>query len=330
MFHTTKDTLLYVLCPGYYKTGGTELAHQLVSEVNSQGGKAYIVYYDNAEKGINPEFTKYTNNFITLKDVVDNKDNIIIAPEIIPEILNSYKHIQKSVWWMSVDNFTKNRGLLNVLKYYGVLNGIKLILRGKATIVNGKIDKKIAHLYQSEYAKIFLKKRGASRIARLSDYINDIYIDKHNSQAKKEDVVLYNPKKGYAITKKIIKNSPDITWIPLQNMTNTQVCQLLHGSKVYIDFGNHPGKDRFPREAAISGCSIITNKNGSAANDVDIPINDNYKFDKPYNIQKITAQIRTCLNDYDRTIADFNQYRQTILNEKRIFKEDVNKLFITK
>ena len=37
--------------------------------------------------------------------------------------------------------------------------------------------------------------------------------------------------------------------------------------------------NRIPREAAMCGCCVITNRNGSAANNVDVQIADKYKFD---------------------------------------------------
>lgn len=69
-------------------------------------------------------------------------------------------------------------------------------------------------------------------------------------------------KKGIKFTKKLIDKSIGIKWIPIENMTTQQVKSLLGNSKVYVDFGNHPGKDRFPREAAIMGCCVITGKRG--------------------------------------------------------------------
>lgn len=57
----------------------------------------------------------------------------------------------------------------------------------------------------------------------------------------------------------------DLRWVPLIGMTTEEMRSCMSKSKVYIDFGNHPGKDRIPREAAISGCIVITGKRGAAA-----------------------------------------------------------------
>ena len=99
-------------------------------------------------------------------------------------------------------------------------------------------------------------------------------------------------------------------------------------SKVYVDFGTHPGKDRFPREAAISGCCILTDKKGSAKFSRDVPISNEYKFeDEDKNISKIRNKINFCLTNYDEAIDQFESYRKYILSEKKSFGLDCEKIF---
>lgn len=56
------------------------------------------------------------------------------------------------------------------------------------------------HLCQSYYAIHYLETIGISgkQVRYLSDYVNDIYLAGEEAalREKKEDVVLYNPKKG--------------------------------------------------------------------------------------------------------------------------------------
>ena len=80
-----------------------------------------------------------------------------------------------------------------------------------------------------------------------------------------EWILLYNPKKGLDKVLPIIEQTPWLKWIPLINLTEEDMIAYMHLAKVYVDFGNHPGKDRIPREAAICGCCVITNREGSAA-----------------------------------------------------------------
>ena len=126
----------------------------------------------------------------------------------------------------------------------------------------------------------------------------------------------------------MIEAAPDLNWVPLEDMSNEEVRGKLKTSKVYIDFGDHPGKDRFPREAAISGCCVITGKRGSAAYD-DVPIPEEYQFeDSVTSIPAIVETIRECLVDYDRRMRDFDGYRSTIKAEKNKFIEDVRSIFM--
>ena len=103
-------------------------------------------------------------------------------------------------------------------------------------------------------------------------------------------------------------------------MTTEEVKQLLAKSKVYIDFGHHPGKDRFPREAAIMGCCIITGQRGAAGNGRDIEIPSKYKFkDSTAAIPQICCTIEDCLEHYEDRIDDFTEYRNKIWQEKAQF-----------
>lgn len=330
-----EDTVVYVGCPKFYKTGGTELAHQLVKALQDKGKNAEIVYFDAEtvdDKNINPAFTKYVKNHVITKDIEDVSDNILITPEVKTDLLDSFTNIQKAIWWMSVDNYLVNDGFINKMHCIGFLRTVKAFLSGRGSLKAKKIDKNIDHLYQSEYARDFLVSKGITRIYELSDYLNDTYLDTRKVRYKdRKDNVLYNPRKGAKFTKKLIKAAPDLNWKPIQNMTTDEVRDLLLHSKVYVDFGNHPGKDRFPREAAISGCCIITDKRGSAGNEIDIKIPEKYKFvDNNENIDKIISKIRSCLYNYSNNIKEYEEYRQRILDEKKVFNENVEDMISNK
>ena len=132
------------------------------------------------------------------------------------------------------------------------------------------------HFVQSSYAKDHLSMRGLES-EFLSDYLNPIHFNQ--SSKIKEDIILYNPVKGAKITKGLISANRDFTFIPLEKLSNIQVQDLFKRAKLYIDFGNHPGKDRMPREAAMADCCVITGKRGSANNSIDVPIPQKYKLD---------------------------------------------------
>ena len=111
-------------------------------------------------------------------------------------------------------------------------------------------------------------------------------------------------------------------------MTPEEVNENLRSAKLYIDFGNHPGKDRIPREAAMCGCCIITGKNGAAQFFEDVAINDEYKFDAiDKNIPSILNKMHYIIDNYDTEINKFAGYRNKIMNEQSVFENEIDVLF---
>ena len=121
----------------------------------------------------------------------------------------------------------------------------------------------------------------------------------------------------------------DLRWVPLIGMTTEEMRSCMSKSKVYVDFGNHPGKDRIPREAAISGCIVITGKRGAAAFAEDVCIPETYKFDESCaKKEDIISCIRDCICNFDVHKVDFDGYRSYIRNEHQQFTADVKKIFV--
>ena len=98
---------------------------------------------------------------------------------------------------------------------------------------------------------------------------------------------------------------------------------------MYIDFGHHPGKDRLPREAAMSMCAIMTGRRGSAKYDEDVPIPRKYKYDEnDTSMRSIVDGVKCLLHNYDTCIDEFENYRNSIKQEKSIFSSQVAAMFI--
>lgn len=98
-------------------------------------------------------------------------------------------------------------------------------------------------------------------------------------------------------------------------------------AKVYIDFGSHPGKDRIPREAALSGCVVITGKRGAAANDIDINIPAEFKFDIESTCGDIIKKIRDVFENFEENYRKQKNYRARILDDKPRFAREVAAAF---
>ena len=333
MIKLNKNSIVYVLCPAYTKTGGPELLHQLVYKLNKFGVNSYITYFDfdllKSDDLTPKDFKKYIKEYKLINDMNDNKNNVVIFPETSLELVKKFVNIRKGMWWLSVDNYVNKYEINDAIKIFGLKQAIVNILKFRI-----KYQKDVYnfdyHLCQSQYAIDYLnKKHIKNEVYYLSDYINSVFFKK--AKNKKFNNVLYNPKKGYKFTKKLINNSLDMNWIPIKGLTTDGVQKLLRESKVYVDFGNHPGKDRFPREAVMSGCCVITGKNGSANNTIDVPIPKKYKFDRcSKNIDLIIDAIKYCINEYNESNLEFDKYRKKILNEEANFENDIKKIFVVR
>ncbi|MBP1664425.1 MAG: hypothetical protein H6Q19_1565 [Bacteroidetes bacterium] len=314
MIKISNDSKIYVICPANKETGGTELAHQLVDCLINKGLDAYIVYADD-EKYVAAEipvsFEKYLVHIAS--EPVDDEKNVVVCPEAIFLFALSLKKIQIIFWWMSVDNFFLDTRMFSQLNFFGIYSTLRYVygryirhqpLFGEMTVSKLKnVINRHLHVYQSEYARQFLLSVGIKDPIPLSDYIDTDFINISLSDLyKKENLILYNPRKGFEFTKKI---------------------------KLYIDFGNHPGKDRLPREAAINYCCVITGIKGSAKYVEDVAIPDVYKLEKN-ELATIKHLIIDVLENYEQHINAFDDYRQKILNEKSVFESDVERIFFRK
>jgi len=326
---------IFVACPAYSHSGGPELLHQLCYSLRKQGFDSVMYYYeikDTNESPVSKEYEKYSNPYVTRFD--DDLNSLIVIPETGIWLLKKIKKAQKIFWWLSVDNY-----YVSTARSFGQKLGLT---RQQAYSIKERLhlidctryiqDHRVIHLVQSEYAKEHLHKIGILRenIFYLSDYLNEEFIlhKRDISEKEKEDIVLYNPRKGLNFTKKIIKAMPDIKFVPLQGLSRDEMVDIIKRAKCYIDFGNHPGKDRIPREAAILGCCIITDTEGAAGNDIDVPIKKEYKFIRENeNIINITRKIRDCLSSYHGRINDFKQYQEKICQEEKEFHSAVKTIF---
>jgi hypothetical protein len=276
---------IYVKIPAGEIAGGIESLYQLVDSINNLRGNAIVLWDNNMH---NPVPSVYYNYYIKQeKTVDDNPNNMIIYPEVWTDNIYEYENLKKCIWWLSVDN--------NHNKF------------------NNFHDKNITHFYQSFYALNHLIKNESKTYLPLFDYISDDYINEKYNINDKQNIVCYNPAKGLDITENIIYRNNDIIFVPIYRMTRQEIIKLLKISKVYIDFGNHPGRDRIPREAAYLGNIVITNNKGSAYYYNDMPVQQKYKLED-YN--EVGDLIRDCFVKYNDFIDDFKVYRSHITNQK--------------
>lgn len=344
---TTPVQTVYCVCPPKVQTGGPEAMHQLCHALNTNPsfeGEAKMLYlredgrvgvrhakgvqrlpvyerYDApAAEGLPGEFhvggdgdSVNLDKSSAEKKSVDKMiytSDLVIWPECWTNLIDcegiskfssssaNLSH-QTAIWWLSVDN---NNGKYKDWNRDDIL-----------------------HLYQSEYAKRHLQKNGAKHIVAMTEYIPD-----RNAEAagtSRDLQVLYNPLKGIHYTDEIKRRSARgkdaIEFTPIaggtdgrQRISPEEVVQMLRRARIYIDFGPHPGMDRLPREAALAGCVVITNAEGAAQYDEDVPIPADYKIRK-FDVDRIHRLLRSCLDDDESKVNDFNPYREWIFGQRK-------------
>ena len=303
------------------KTGGVELLHQFAFHLAENYENVYLKYTQNNYEGTYKFYEEYTKK-IRVSNKISHND-ILIIPETMPYMLRRYKQNLKFFWWMSVDNLYGTLNLKNMIatKRFPIFS-IKSLIRQDNT----------KHMVQSFYAKKHLKDvYEIFDTLDMTDYINEdfsIKFQKHVTDYDlRDNVILYNPSKGGEEQLQLINLlSQKFKFLPLVGLTREKMGELMGKSKVYLDLGNHPGKDRIPREAALMGCSIITNTRGSAGNKFDIPIDKKFKINQySDNNLKHFSETIDYLFSLRTNDVHYSDYRKKILDEKTVFQNEVLK-----
>lgn len=311
---------LFVCCPANLVTGGPELLHQLVHEVNDLGGDASITYIPAGAAAKAPEaYTQYACPVVTTIPDVD--DSIVLVPEVMPAVLRRFKHARLVVWWLSVDNYTRPPG--------GMV--ARLVALRRKIITDWPRTSELHHLTQSHYAQQFVAARFGKRATMLGDYIDPAFHQHtETDSATRELRIAFNPKKGGEFIEALRAVLPDATFVELHGMSRAQMIKCLRESVIYVDLGHHPGKDRIPREAAACGCIIVVARRGSAGYWEDMPLDDDYKLDLNHvRWASIAAvKLREIMLNYAFHRARQSNYVAAICCEHAEFSAGVRRIFI--
>ena len=342
------------MIPANLATGGPEALHQLGNILKNEFKKDIQIFYIPKDHN-NPVHTNYIKyNLEFTNKIHDDSKNLLIIPEYFNFLIEAQKFnkISKAIWWLSIDNyigsrfrFTNNKFLRSFYKipfnlieifnrltnfFFGILtieDYLKFIYNLKNINNHDEIRQASYHFTQSDYAYNFIKNK-FSYVENLSDFIRkDIFNNLKFSINNKENIICYNPKKSNKFMDFLMRKS-NFKFVPLINLTNEGIIDTLKKSKIYMDIGSHPGKDRLPREAALLGNCIITNKKGSAGNPKDLSIPSEFKFKENFkNLDKINNKIKQIFDDYDNEIEKFKDYLNSISNEENNFKNQIRNIF---
>jgi hypothetical protein len=269
------------------------------------GYDSYMVYNDR-DTGDDCVYAEKYTYLKRANHIEDSHRNLLFIPESfhIPEVLQKYnvQQIQLVVSWLSLD--------------YGIAR------------LNTHFEyPHMIHVFQSEYARTRVVEEARQRNLHIKcfdiyDYTHDDYVQylyMNEEMPVKMNCVAYNPKKD-TITQRICQMHM-IPTIPLENMSQQQVIETLKKCKVYVDCGNHPGRDRIPREAAAVGCIVITNTQGSAGVWNDVPIHQ-----KVSTHAELVQTIKHAFENYKLDYDSQKEFREGIKNEKKQLEQQFRTL----
>lgn len=313
---------IFVYCPASLATGGTELLHQLVHECRRMGLDAYIDYVGGlGAAGRPPKFAHYDAPYSAAED---RDGDVIVVPEVFTPLVSRINRAKTYVWWLSVDNYYRRRG---DGKFSDMARSVASLLSGRRSSIRSL--RRHQHLVQSHYAAEFLSEKGlASRF--LGDFIGEEYLAPWVPQGARKDLILFNPKKGWRITRELLRGLQGIGVVPLSGMSSSELRGHFRTAKLYIDFGHHPGMDRLPREAAISGCCVVTGRRGAAANSLDIPIPERFKIDERSIAQarrRFTEVVADIFSNFNARSEEFEPYRMRIRGERERMRSEMAEIF---
>ncbi len=316
---------IYIVCPPSKATGGPEALHQLGYVLNQLGFNVKMLYSKYKTKPIHPFYERYNVPYVF--SVKDSKDILLIIPESMTNLIAKYPLAEKKVWWLSLDFYDilmKNRE--EKRNYFK-----KIFFPKRNTEYRFESNPTVSHLYQSERVRQFLLTKPLENpISYLCDYPTELFFEElpELERLKKEDIITYNPKKGLETIKSFKDDLSQYEWIPLTNMTREEIRIVLRKAKLHVDFGYFPGRDKIPREALVSGCCLLTGRDGTSAFKEDLGIPEKFKLHQneqnPENIKRLIIEL---MNDYENIFKEFIPFREFVIGEKRRMFEDVKKLF---
>jgi hypothetical protein len=311
---------IFVICPTGTISGGPEALHQLAHKATLLGHDAEVFYIGDGVEPVRAAYGSYDTRQAT--QLIDAPGSVVVVPEIFPHLLPEFEYARRMLWWLSIDNAVR---VESHRKQFD-LNPDRFTLEDTL-----RPAYRVKHLAQSEYARLFLAAH-STPTQMLTDYLSASVLQQARDlqQTPKRDIVTYNPKKGLEFTEQLMAASAGrVDWVPIENMTPREVGELLASAKVYVDFGEHPGRDRIPREAALAGCVVITGTRGSAGNGIDIPIPSEFVIaeDGPDAVNHIVAAIEQAISGFDRAHAAFDPYRTWITGHEDVFTAEVEAIF---
>ena len=359
-YYTGGVTALYQLCKNLNNYIDTNIA--FIDTLSDEKIKNYI----------HQNYLHFGCDHVSQSKVLDSKDHIIVIPESRPDLMAKYKFSKKIIYWLSVDNFLASispisrsiavKLLYNLISSSGFdfiwffgLSIFKQYLKNDRTykrlLINAlsgeyyssfardktvQIPPADIHILQSYYVYNFLTNFAkTSNMFFLHEPLEDDYLNISISKDRKEDIVTWNTRKAYPITLKVVKflKKNKVHVVYLENVGKGNMINILGKSKIFIDIGIHPGRDRPPREAVVLGNIAVVNNHGGCFYYDDCMIEQPFKVDcyteSRCNIdpKKVAEDILYYMENYEYYYKKyFAKFREYILEEPKLYQKEIEQL----
>lgn len=317
-------TKIQVVCPSGAVTGGPESLHNLVALLRTIGEVAEIVYHPFPEVSHTPE--KYRDYGAKSSPISDERGTLVILPEILCFEAKRFSESVVAIWWLSVDNFREK-------KYHNWRDPFRYIKKcfvGQRPWRGVRALRQYLHFSKSYYDLTYLMEQQIFPF-QLTGPVSTAYINEilgSDTSVCRKNEILYNPKKGRETIHRLMAACPEWLFVPLVGHDQGALISKYRESKLYIDFGHHPGRERMPREATACGCCVITGVLGSAGNAVDIPIPRKFKVNERSAdfIEQFRAIVSYVFGNFSAATKEFDAYRLEIRSEPQQQKEDIKNI----
>ena len=314
----SKNKISFIIhCPSNsLSNGGAETLHQFAFHLKKNKFNVNVIYFPNENVNLPDNLLKYN---IPITSFKDDYYNINIIPEVETSRTKIISKGKSVIYWLSVDGYFR-RSL--DAPFWKNWNYYRKTMRNRVFLFNLK---KHAHLANSHYAQLFLKKKKIDSV-EIKGYISSFFDGKYDISTKK-NIILYNPAKDRIHIKKLKDLFSNYKFVPLENIIKLKLKDLYSTSKIFLDFGTHPGRERMPREAAIMGCVLLLARRGSVSNNIDVPIDEIYKINinKINDLERLNYLIEDIFKNFDKHLSKFKDYRNLISfnKENEIFNNKV-------
>lgn len=233
-----------------------------------------------------------------------------VVPEIWPELADRLLQLGcKNVyfWWLSVDNFP---------------------LTQMQQLFTRRVIRESRNLCQSEYAARFARAQGGVSVSMLSDFIEFEEVQNPKPVSDRTYDIAYLPNKARGAEALLRNLETKFKVIALQNMPREQVASVLSDTRIFLDFGAHPGKDRVPREAALCGCIPVVRKEGAACFPEDVPLPNDLLIETSqfFEPDALVQKLQRILSESPQFEPALRDYRAAIRQEKAVFEREIRDL----